>query len=29
MTMVDADGNGNKDLLVGSDDFEVKYTRKP
>lgn len=23
MTMADADGNGEKDLLVGSDDFEV------
>lgn len=24
MTMADADGDGKKELLVGSDDFEVK-----
>lgn len=25
MAMVDADGDGQKELLVGSDDFEVSY----
>ena len=28
MTMADADGGGEKQLLVGSDDFEVLAIRK-
>ena len=28
MTMADADGNGKEELLVGSDDFEVKQSQK-